>query len=49
MDTITYASVAALPMSIAQYRKHKVAPEPEFTPIVMFWIRRIQAVGCSVF
>ena len=29
---------AALAMSIAWYRKHKVAPEPEFNPIVMFWI-----------
>ena len=41
MDTITYASVAALPMIIARYRKHKVVPETEFTPIVISWICRI--------
>jgi len=41
MDTITYASVAALPIEIARYRKRKVVPETEFTPIVMFWLCRI--------
>jgi len=30
MDTMTYASVAALPWSAAQINKHPIVPEAEF-------------------
>jgi hypothetical protein len=30
MDTMTYASVAALPWSVAQTNKHHIVPEAEF-------------------
>jgi hypothetical protein len=44
MDTMTYASVAALPWSVAQHNKHPVAPEAEFTPLDLSYITPI----CSV-
>jgi hypothetical protein len=38
MDTTTYASAAALPISAARYEKHDVAPETVLTLMVIFWI-----------
>jgi len=40
MDTMTYASVAALPWSVAQNSKYPVIPEPEFIPFSLSYIRR---------
>src|SRR5438132_550188 len=40
MDTMTYASVAALPWSVAQNKKHPVVPEAEFTPVDLPCITR---------
>ena len=40
MDTMTYASVAALPWSVAQNKKQPVVPEVEFTPLDLSRITR---------
>jgi hypothetical protein len=40
MDTMTYASVAALPWSVAQSSKYRVIPEPEFLPFNLSYIDR---------
>jgi hypothetical protein len=40
MDTMTYASVAALPKSVAQSKKYIAVPEAEFTPLDLSYIRR---------
>jgi hypothetical protein len=40
MDTMTYASAAALPWSLAQHKKQPVAPEAEFTPLNLSCITR---------
>jgi len=36
MDTMTYASVAALPWSVAQTNKHRIVPEAEFPSLNLF-------------
>ena len=40
MDTMTYASVAVLPWSIAQDRTHHVLPEVEFIRLDVSMIKR---------
>jgi hypothetical protein len=40
MDTMTYASVAALPASIVQSSKYPVVPESEFVPLDLSYINR---------
>jgi hypothetical protein len=40
MDTMTYASVAALPLSVAQNKKQQVVPEAEFTTLDLSYITR---------
>ncbi|MBV8898702.1 MAG: hypothetical protein JOY92_01125 [Verrucomicrobia bacterium] len=51
MDTITYASVAVLPWSIAQGKKRPLVPEADFVPLDLTyvanraWLRRFQATG----
>ena len=50
MDTMTYASVAVLPWSIAQNNKPAGGPEAEFDPLDLSyisssWIRLFQATG----
>jgi hypothetical protein len=40
MDTMTCASGAALPSSVAQSRKYPVIPEPEFIPFNLSDIKR---------
>ena len=40
MDTMTYASVAVLPWSIAQDRAHHVLPEVEFIRLDFSLIKR---------
>jgi hypothetical protein len=53
METMTYASVATLPWSIAQNKKHPVVLEAEFTPldlsrITRKWIQCEMLQGSSV-
>jgi len=38
MDTMTYASIAALPWSVAQNRKQLLPAEAEFTPLNLSYI-----------
>jgi hypothetical protein len=52
MDTITYASVAALPLSIVRSSKHRpLVPEADFVPLNLTylvsrsWLRLFQATG----
>jgi hypothetical protein len=40
MDTMTYASVAVLPWSVAEQNKHLVIREAEFTPMDLSYIAR---------
>jgi hypothetical protein len=39
MDTTTYASLGALYASIAQDKRHAAAPEPEFAPLDLSFIK----------
>jgi len=41
MDTMTFASVAALPWSVAQTNKHPIVPETEFASLNLSFIDRI--------
>ncbi|HEY1478181.1 MAG TPA: hypothetical protein VGF37_10905 [Chthoniobacterales bacterium] len=41
MDTMTYASVAVLPWSIAQDRAHPVLPEVEFIRLDVSMIKHL--------
>jgi len=51
MDTATYASVAALPWSIAQISKRPVVAETDLVPLNLTylvsraWLRLFQATG----
>jgi hypothetical protein len=51
MDTITYASVAALPLSIAQSSKRPLVAEADFVPLNLAclinrsWLRLFEATG----
>ncbi|HEY0791211.1 MAG TPA: hypothetical protein VGD78_09125 [Chthoniobacterales bacterium] len=50
MDTMTYASVAALPRHIVQNAQSRRIPEAEFVPLDLgclrlSWLRRFQATG----
>jgi hypothetical protein len=38
MDTMTYASAAVLPWSVAQDRKYSFAPESDFVPLDLSYI-----------
>jgi hypothetical protein len=40
MDTITYASVAALAWSVVQSNKNPMIPEAEFIPLRLLYLRR---------
>ena len=40
MDTMTYASVAVLPWSIAQEYTHPAPPDPEFVQLDLSSIKR---------
>lgn len=40
MDTMTYASVAALSMSVTEHHKHAIATEVEFIPLDLSYLRR---------
>jgi hypothetical protein len=40
MDTMTYASVAILPLTIAQYKPHFTGEEPELLPLDLSMIMR---------
>ena len=50
MDTVTYASVAALPQRIFQNAAYRIIPEVEFIPLNLAclkrsWFRLFQATG----
>ena len=51
MDTITYASVAALPWSIVQSTKPRLVPEGDFVPLNLTylvnrsWLRLFEMTG----
>lgn len=47
MDTMTYASVATLPMRITQYNKGALVPEVEFTPFDLYYITELSPVHKS--
>jgi hypothetical protein len=40
MDTMTYASIAVIPWSIAESGQRPVVPEPEFAPFNLSFIVR---------
>jgi hypothetical protein len=40
MDTMTYASVAVLPASVAKSTRHLLVPEVEFTPLDLSYLSR---------
>ena len=40
MDTMTYASVAALPASVVQSSKYRDVPESEFVPLDLSYLDR---------
>jgi hypothetical protein len=49
MDTMTYAAVAVLPWSIAQNNKRAGAPETEFDPLDLSFLKpaRIRLLACN--
>jgi hypothetical protein len=48
MDTVTYASVAAIYWTIAQERDHIVIPEKEFVSFKSLSKRRVVQKGCKI-